>query len=1165
MNWSRWMSRRSVSAHPQRAPVEFLESRIALSVALGMVPMGEQPQGPLSGRVVYTSAGHGWQWKDSLNRWATDRPNLLGMVEDFGNQDQMTLYAEYLFQAGATVVPLRPIGRQLNEVVLDNDSPEVIWNGSWSINTAGPAWFDEDYGAVTDAVKYRFATVNSARETASAVYAPTIPETGLYPVYVWASASSNRTDQLYVINHTGGSTEVRVDHRKVGNGWVWLGSYNFDAGRSPDRGSVTISNFSRAGGSVVIADAVRFGNGMGDLPWGPGGIGTGSVSGYPREDEGSLLWAWRAVGQSTAFSSPSAVIGTSNVSAPLRMAEHMNVDANPYGTSIYVGFHSNATTGNPATAASRGAIGLIHSSSPTPNQASLAATMAEQINLDMRARDGSFEHDWSTRTAAATITGSYGEITNSRAAGEFDATIIEVAFHDNQLDAELLRDPKVRDQLARSTYEATLEHFFNYPGSISRPANVTLPSAPEQVQATSTAAGEVTISWVPGPSSPNGFDGVYGSPATGFRVLVSVDGYGFDGGSFVAGGDTRSVLLSGLDPKRPYFFRVVAENAGGRSRPAEVLGTLPDGGPRQVLIVNGFDRIDRSQNFLQAYAFGGGGTTERVWPSFNNPRTQAVPTLQAIHQANPGIRVDTASNEAVIASAVRLTDYAAVFWILGNESVADRTFDPAEQEIISAFLARGGQLFVSGSEIGYDLDTKEAGRDFLRGVLGARAVADDARTYQVTAVAEGIFSDLTDFLFSNGAAFSNLPNETLNVAFPDVLAPEPGSEAVLLYVGGLGGGAAIHRPAADGRGDAITLGFPFESIQAADERAALMSRVLDAFGIAAAEDTMILEAGAGEQTVDPTPRSGPGQVVKRGLGTVVLTVANEHSGGTVVEAGTLVIRNPAALGSGPLIVHPGAKVVVDLGTDQVRVTGLDLLPGGTVDVGTASLLIAAGGIDPTVLRGLITSARNNGSWTGSGITSSFVVGAPFRAVGSRRLADGSLVVGFSAVGDANLDGSVNIQDLISLTAAGKYGTDFSDAGWWEGDFNFDGLVNISDLVALVSSDLYGSGPYISAAGSFVISLGVGSASSIMADGQIEDVPVGITLTGFGVSAGDAETIISYPEASSWPQSPAQRRWVSDGSRLDRLAWVSLAHLNRFQSLPDQTSRQRPPVKTPRNH
>ena len=302
------------------AAVEQLESRIALSVALGLVPVGSQPQGPLTGRVVYTSAGHGWQWKNTLERWATDRPNLLSMVEDFGNQDQMTLYAEYLFQAGATVVPMRPVGRQLNEVVVDNDSPDVVWSGSWSVNTAGPRWFDEDYGAVTDGAKYRFATVNATRETAAATYAPRIPQAGLYPVYAWASSSSNRTNQLYVINHTGGSTEVRVDHRKVGNGWVWLGSYQFDACRSPAQGSVKISNFSTAGGSVVIADAIRFGNGMGDVPWVNGGIGTGSLSGHPREDEGSLLWAWRSVGQSTTFSSPASVIGTSNVSAPLRMA-----------------------------------------------------------------------------------------------------------------------------------------------------------------------------------------------------------------------------------------------------------------------------------------------------------------------------------------------------------------------------------------------------------------------------------------------------------------------------------------------------------------------------------------------------------------------------------------------------------------------------------------------------------------------------------------------------------------------------------------------------------------------------------------------------------------------------------------------------------------------------
>jgi hypothetical protein len=133
------------------ATFEGLESRRALSVAPGLVPEGGQPTGQLTGRIVYTSAGHGWEYSDVLGRWNTDRGNLGSLVEDFGNQDQFSLYVDYVFRAGATVVPLRPVGRQLNEVVLDNDSPDVAWSGSWSNSTTGARWFDEDYGAPVDA------------------------------------------------------------------------------------------------------------------------------------------------------------------------------------------------------------------------------------------------------------------------------------------------------------------------------------------------------------------------------------------------------------------------------------------------------------------------------------------------------------------------------------------------------------------------------------------------------------------------------------------------------------------------------------------------------------------------------------------------------------------------------------------------------------------------------------------------------------------------------------------------------------------------------------------------------------------------------------------------------------------------------------------------------
>ncbi|HJS07962.1 MAG TPA: dockerin type I domain-containing protein, partial [Pirellulales bacterium] len=481
---------------------------------LAVVP---QPAGALTGKIVYTSAGHGWQWNSGLNRYATDRPDYNEIVEDFGNQDQMTFFADYLLRAGATVVPMRPVGQQTNEVVLDNDLSGVAYTGAWT-NSGSAIHYDEDYGAAADAVGYRFAST-SATETAVATYTPNIPQAGFYPVYTWVLDGANRTNQLYRINAGGGVTEIRVDHRLVGKGWVYLGTYYFDAGTG---GNVQISNRGTPGG-VVIADAIRFGNGIGDFPDGP------TPSGYPREDENSLQWLRRAIGQGH---SANTVIGTSNVSAPSRMAEHMN--AAPFGTSVYIGFHSNGTTGDPNTATARGALGLIDSDQGTPNQASLALYTGRQINQDMQALNGQFEHNWSNRTTH-TFTSGFGEI-DEGASAEMDMTIIEVGFHDNTQDSQLLRDPKVRDQIARSTYEAVLEYFDNF-GGLTSP--VSQPSAPSNVRALTNANGDINVQWTAGPT------GVPGGAPTGFRVYTSRNGYGFSDYIEVAGAATTSLVIPG--------------------------------------------------------------------------------------------------------------------------------------------------------------------------------------------------------------------------------------------------------------------------------------------------------------------------------------------------------------------------------------------------------------------------------------------------------------------------------------------------------------------------------------------------------------------------------------------------------------------------------------------
>jgi hypothetical protein len=546
--------------------LEPLEPRLPMSAA-GLVPVGTQPDGGLSGKIAYIHPGHGWVVGDGFQRSEVSGTE---MIEDLGNYDQMNFLADYLFRAGATIVPLRPIGHQTREVVLDNDDAGVTFVGgaAWS-NSSGTVF----YGSAGD-VPYRFTTT-STTETAYARYRPNIPEADFYPVYAWTASGGNRaTDQLYRVSHSGGITEVTVNHRRVGNGLVYLGTYYFEAGTA---GYVDISNRSATAGSAVIADMIRFGNGIG-------------TSGLAREDEAGLYWIERHAAPPFAQGISSSEYGTSVVSASPRFAEYMNREVDgALKDRVFISYHSNAATGT-----ARGVLGLYNGNNDpatrTPNQFLLANTLASEVNSDLVAQNAQWDPDWHNRGTSLTLDRSdieFGEINNNWINNEFDATIIEVAFHDNQLDAQLMREANVRDAVARATYQGLIKYFRAVDANTT-PATE-LPPPVTGVRTISTTAGSVTISWTP-PTS-NSFAG---GAATGYRIYASMNGYGFDGGTYVAGGATSTMTLSGYDPAAPYFFKVVAVNAGGESHGSEVVSALPSGGAKQVLIVNGFDRLDRA-------------------------------------------------------------------------------------------------------------------------------------------------------------------------------------------------------------------------------------------------------------------------------------------------------------------------------------------------------------------------------------------------------------------------------------------------------------------------------------------------------------------------------------------------------------------------------------------
>jgi len=734
-----------------------------------------QPQGTLSGKTVYVSAGHGWEWdydgRCDCDRWKTQRPVYQEFIEDHNNAEAVNQYLlQYLWNAGAQVWPVRERDMNSAEVVVDNDNPisgtGYLETGTWATES-GTGYAGGDYHwAATDT------------PTATAVWTTTLPADGEYAVYIWYRPGSDRApDARYTVHHSGGETTVIVNQQHHGLTWHYIGTYGFRAG---EEARIALTNQSSVAGRVVVADAVRFGGGtFDDLT----GIQT-DATGPPNKP----WWEMAAYYYVQRMGMSQQMPGDVTARPIYARWEH----AGTGDDSIYVSWHTNGWNGTV-----RGTETYAHNSETltrTEGSLELRHAIHTEVVNDIRA---GWDPTWTDRGEKVKNLGELRLLWDEDESVRMPGALTEIAFHDNPDDADALKEPAFQLLAARALYQGIVKYFEQRDG-LDLPL---LPEPPTHLAVQNVGSGQARISWRP---SPTDTVGLVGDAATGYRVYTSTDGLGWSNRVVVT--ETTVCTLTGLSPGQLLFVRVTAANDGGESFTTETLGVRV-GDDAGVLLANGFDRLNRTMLVPETDPVE--GYNLRMFLSRMNRYDYAIQHGQVISYP-----FDSASNKAVQAGMVSLGDYALVDWILGEESAPDETLDAKERALLEAFLDGGGALFLSGTEVGWHLDHLEGDPDFYNSVLRADYVGDDAETYEVNPVTGSIFEGLASFQFDAQGMY--------DADYPDELAPINGSVAALTYNTGMT--AAIQY--ADGCERLAYFGFPFETIWP-DQRPAVMARVLD--------------------------------------------------------------------------------------------------------------------------------------------------------------------------------------------------------------------------------------------------------------------------------------------------------------------------------------------------
>lgn len=852
----------------------------------------EAPAAPagLDGANIALWQSHGWYFEQKLNRWEWQRARVMQTVEDLYTQSYvMPFLMPMLENAGAYVMSPRERDTNLTEIIVDRDNDatpgyiEKQGSKKWRQSTgSGFAW---DGKALRDGSHpfqagkgRRVATINDVDgQLSEAAWTADIPADDTYAVYISYTAEPNAAnDARYTIHTAAGDRHFTVNQQMGAGTWIYLGHFPLNAGKNQT--IVSLDNYSAQAGTVVSADAVKIGGGMGiverivrvpldsiDYHY--------TASGYPKFVEGAryfLQWA----GAPDSVFTPSEYVNDYNDDYRSRglwvnwLAGGSSMLPKQEGLKIPVdlsfAFHTDA--GTFVNDSIVGTLGIYCTNNETDGNGGPRATSRDYTNLvmtnicnDVRA---TFEPNWTRR-------GMWDKSYFEARVPQVPAMLLELLSHQNFADMKYGLDPAFRFVVSRAIYKGMLQFLAHRDGR----EYVVQPLPVKDFAISANGNQRYRLSWAETVDSLE-------STAKPTYYIIEHRAAGDQAFTKLATVTEPTYELTVSDTDI-HSYRIIAGNDGGVSFPSEVLALCDlQNGSEPVLIVNGFTRVSAPDWFEASEGIAG----------FYDERDHGVPYVRDISYIGsqfeyrrdiPWMDDDAAGfgasrsnyEEKVIAGntfdyvyahgcAIAAAGHSFVSTSVGAYTASDaageprivdlilgkqkeikhgrgvygtyfKTFPTALQDKIRLATAAGTDFFVSGAFVATDLwdnpnssaETAAADQAFATEVLGYHWRVGQA---SVTGEAYQVDNRFNDFTGGKYEFSAELNADCYAVESPDSFyaADKDKGCTIMRYsennlVAGIAAAFDSYRT--------VVLGFPFETIDSADARAALMTQILNYF------------------------------------------------------------------------------------------------------------------------------------------------------------------------------------------------------------------------------------------------------------------------------------------------------------------------------------------------